>query len=58
VLHEPTRCFAPPLTFVAFGFIAAFSSAVVFMAIFLIGLIFVIDKNGIVPANGELAEFE
>lgn len=34
----------------SFGFIAAFSSAVVFMAIFLIGLIFVIDKKGIAPA--------
>ncbi|MGD0139883.1 MAG: MFS transporter [Tepidisphaeraceae bacterium] len=40
----------------SFGFIAAFSSAVVFMAIFLIGLIFVIDENGIVPAKEELVE--
>jgi sugar phosphate permease len=40
----------------SFGFIAAFSSAIVFMAIFLIGLIFVIDKNGIVPAKEELVE--
>jgi ACS family D-galactonate transporter-like MFS transporter len=40
----------------SFGFIAAFSSAVVFMVIFLIGLIFVIDENGIMPAKGELVE--
>ncbi|HVT27781.1 MAG TPA: MFS transporter [Lacipirellulaceae bacterium] len=33
------------------GFIWAFSSAVVFMAVFLIGLIVVIDRNGIVPAR-------
>jgi MFS family permease len=33
------------------GFIWAFSSAVIFMAVFLIGLIFVIDENGIVPAR-------
>jgi ACS family D-galactonate transporter-like MFS transporter len=40
----------------SFGFIAAFSSAVVFMVIFLIGLIFVIDENGIVPAKEEAIE--
>jgi sugar phosphate permease len=40
----------------SFGFIAAFSSAVVFMVIFLIGLIFVIDEKGIVPAKEELVE--
>ncbi len=33
-----------------FGFIWAFSSALIFMAIFLIGLVFVIDKHGIAPA--------
>ncbi len=33
------------------GFIWAFSSAVVFMAVFLIGLVVVIDKKGIVPAT-------
>lgn len=33
-----------------FGFIWAFSSALIFMAIFLFGLVIVIDKNGIVPA--------
>ena len=40
----------------SFGFIAAFSSAIVFMAIFLIGLIFVIDEKGIVPAREEVVE--
>ena len=38
------------------GFIWAFSSPVVFMAIFLIGMIVVIDKNGIVPAKEEPIE--
>ncbi len=38
-----------------YGFIWAFSSAVVFMTIFLFGLIVVIDKKGIVPAKEELA---
>jgi MFS family permease len=38
------------------GFIWAFSSAVVFMAIFLFGLIVVIDEKGIVPAKEELIE--
>jgi sugar phosphate permease len=33
-----------------FGFIWAFSSALIFMAIFLFGLVFVIDKHGIAPA--------
>jgi len=33
-----------------FGFIWAFSSALIFMAIFLIGLVIVIDKRGIAPA--------
>jgi ACS family D-galactonate transporter-like MFS transporter len=33
-----------------FGFIWAFSSALIFMAIFLIGLVFVIDNQGIAPA--------
>ena len=36
-----------------YGFIWAFSSAVVFMAIFLVGLIVVIDEKGIVPAKEE-----
>jgi len=40
----------------SFGFIAAFGSAVVFMGIFLIGLIFVIDEKGIVPAKEEVVE--
>ena len=39
-----------------YGFISAFSSVVVFMAIFLIGLIVVIDGKGIVPAKEELIE--
>jgi ACS family D-galactonate transporter-like MFS transporter len=39
-----------------YGFIWAFSSAVVFMALFLFGLIVVIDKKGIVPAKEELIE--
>ena len=38
------------------GFIWAFSSAVVFMAIFLFGLIVVIDGKGIVPAKEERME--
>jgi ACS family D-galactonate transporter-like MFS transporter len=38
------------------GFIWAFSSAVVFMAIFLFGLIVVIDEKGIVPAKEEPVE--
>ena len=38
------------------GFIWAFSSVVVFMTIFLFGLIVVIDKKGIVPAKEELIE--
>jgi len=38
------------------GFIWAFSSAVVFMAIFLFGLIVVIDEKGIVPAKEEPIE--
>lgn len=33
-----------------FGFIWAFSSAVAFMAVFLLGLVVVIDKHGIAPA--------
>ena len=32
-----------------FGFIWAFSSALIFMAIFLFGLVIVIDKHGIAP---------
>ena len=39
-----------------YGFIWAFSSVVVFMAIFLFGLIVVIDGKGIVPAKEELIE--
>jgi sugar phosphate permease len=35
------------------GFIWAFSSALIFMAIFLIGLILVIDQKGIVPTREE-----
>ena len=35
------------------GFIWAFSSAIIFMAVFLVGLIFVIDGKGIVPAREE-----
>jgi ABC-type phosphate transport system auxiliary subunit len=38
------------------GFIWAFSSAVVFMAVFLFGLIVVIDEKGIVPAKEEPVE--
>jgi sugar phosphate permease len=34
-----------------FGFIWAFSSALIFMAIFLFGLVVVIDKHGIAPAR-------
>ena len=34
-----------------FGFIWAFSSALIFMAIFLFGLVVVIDKHGIAPAG-------
>ncbi len=34
-----------------FGFIWAFSSALIFMAIFLFGLVVVIDKHGIAPAH-------
>ena len=34
------------------GFIAAFLSAIAFMIVFLIGLIFVIDKRGIIPSEG------
>ena len=39
-----------------FGFIWAFSSAVIFMAIFLFGLIVVIDKHGIGPVLEEAVE--
>lgn len=38
------------------GFIWAFSSAVVFMTIFLIGLVVVIDDKGVIPAREELLE--
>jgi ACS family D-galactonate transporter-like MFS transporter len=34
-----------------FGFIWAFASALIFMVIFLFGLVFVIDKQGIAPAR-------
>ncbi|HLX71039.1 MAG TPA: hypothetical protein VKV04_15545, partial [Verrucomicrobiae bacterium] len=33
-----------------FGFIWAFASALIFMVIFLFGLVIVIDKQGIAPA--------
>ena len=36
-----------------FGFVWAFASALVFMAIFLFGLIVVIDRHGIAPARAE-----
>lgn len=39
-----------------FGFIWAFSSALIFMAIFLFGLIVVIDKHGIAPSLEEAVE--
>ena len=38
------------------GFIWAFSSMVVFIAIFLFGLIVVVNKKGIVPAKEELSD--
>ena len=41
-----------------YGFIWAFSSAVVFMAVFLFGLVVVIDKKGIVPARAVPHEVE
>ncbi len=39
-----------------YGFIWAFASPVVFMAIFLFGMIVVIDEKGIVPAKEEPIE--
>lgn len=38
------------------GFIAAFSSAILFMVVFLIGLIFVIDRRGVISTKERLAQ--
>ena len=52
VLNLMGACSSILVTVIAdkFGFVWAFSSALIFMAIFLFGLIVVIDKHGIAPA--------
>jgi MFS transporter, ACS family, glucarate transporter len=55
ILNLMGACSSLVVTWIAkhHGFIWAFSSAVVFMAVFLIGLVIVIDKKGIVPQRQE-----
>jgi len=52
VLNLMGACSSILVTVIAdrFGFIWAFSSALIFMAIFLLGLVVVIDRHGIAPA--------